>query len=361
MRGKILFIEQLRALAVLSVVMAHTLYELRHFGSAGAAVRDFFHGIPFHYGVDLFFVISGFIMMHTFSGQFGAKGAVRGFIVRRLVRIVPAYWVYTTLFLLVLLVLPGVADRAQFDAVHYATSLFFLPYLSETQGLSPLLAIGWSLNYEIYFYLFFAFGIAFHRTVGIRIVVLCCAVSFLMAQTLLPFSAAQLVFAKDYLFIFLMGMLCFTVHRKIRPSLLLSLIFLCISVVSFYTDINSHALKIGCAAAALFLLYGIIAANARESLLTRIGTWSYIIYLSHAFVLETLSLLFKKFMGTSMVSIGLYSLSVLVAAVLWAALYHHYADIPMTNWLKKKLLKPPASSQPSRSPGQPTPHLQPQP
>ncbi|MCE2964188.1 MAG: acyltransferase [Alphaproteobacteria bacterium] len=361
MRERILFIEQLRAIAVLCVVAAHTLYELRHFGLAGDELRKAFNHIPFHYGVDLFFVISGFIMMYTFGEKFGQKGVVRDFMLRRLIRIVPAYWVYTTLFLFALIIVPGVADRAQFDGLHYLTSLLFLPYLSDTQGISPLLSIGWSLNYELYFYIFFAIGLAFMRGLGIAVVVMCCALSFIFAQTLLPFGALQLVFAKDYLFIFLLGMLCFFVHGNKRGTLVLFFIFLAASLLSFYLGINSHALKIGCLAAALFLMYGFFVTNPRESFFTSIGTLSYIIYLSHAFVLETLSRVFLKIFGDSALSAVSYTITVFVAAVMWSSIYHHYADMPMTNWLKKKCIKPQVSAPPLQSPGQPVPHLQPQP
>ena len=58
-------------------------------------------------GVDLFFVISGFIMVYTTHGSFGQPGASASFLRRRVIRIVPIYWLYTNVTVLLLAFAPA--------------------------------------------------------------------------------------------------------------------------------------------------------------------------------------------------------------------------------------------------------------
>jgi len=130
---RIYSIQFLRGVAAFLVVTTHALNE---FGIkvAGAV------------GVDLFFAISGFVMYYV------TADGVRNFLVRRAIRILPLYYLVTTgLFLLVWLS-PDLLRTAQFDVLHYVASLLFLPYYSEASGFQPLLTLGWTLNFEMFFY-----------------------------------------------------------------------------------------------------------------------------------------------------------------------------------------------------------------
>lgn len=97
----ILTLQALRALAAASVVIYHTLFMLRHNAGYAIAVPDL--GAT---GVDLFFVISGFIMVYTTHDLFGQRGAVLPFLRRRAIRIAPTYWLYTTVVVLLLAFAP---------------------------------------------------------------------------------------------------------------------------------------------------------------------------------------------------------------------------------------------------------------
>src|SRR5688572_6764637 len=92
-------IQCLRAYAAAAVMIGHTLYEAdATFGISRT------HYFPWTAGVHVFFVISGFIMAYTNANAFGSSAGVKRFAVRRLQRIVPLYWFFTTLVLLALLV-----------------------------------------------------------------------------------------------------------------------------------------------------------------------------------------------------------------------------------------------------------------
>lgn len=103
-------------------------------------------------GVDVFFVISGFIMVHT-NADF-SRSAPR-FWLDRIVRIVPLYWMVT--FLMIAIVLTGAAPSGlhRFDGGDLATSLFFIPDIRADGAPEPVVSLGWTLNYEMFFYLVF--------------------------------------------------------------------------------------------------------------------------------------------------------------------------------------------------------------
>ena len=86
-------IQILRAAAAMGVVFAHLTELYRAVFNAKDAVWDFHYG---NFGVDLFFVISGFVMVYASEALFGQPGASRKFVIRRLIRIVPLYWIATS-------------------------------------------------------------------------------------------------------------------------------------------------------------------------------------------------------------------------------------------------------------------------
>ena len=138
----IIGIQFLRFLAASLVVLTHTLGEyddLRSFGG---------------FGVDVFFVISGFVIyLITDSGH-------KNFFVKRLIRIVPIYWLFTIGISIIALLEPQLLRSASFDVTQIIASLFFIPYWTENAGFAPILTLGWTLNFEMLFYLYIAQNIS---------------------------------------------------------------------------------------------------------------------------------------------------------------------------------------------------------
>ena len=108
--------------------------------------------LPWMAGVAIFFVVSGFIMVHASQDLFGQEGAWRLFLKRRLARIVPLYWAMTTLFLLVGLAVPAVLNSGVPNFQQILGSYLFWPVVS-TQGMvQPVYSLGWTLNYDCLLY-----------------------------------------------------------------------------------------------------------------------------------------------------------------------------------------------------------------
>jgi exopolysaccharide production protein ExoZ len=101
-------------------------------------------------GVDLFFVISGFVMA-MIVGRPGAFDG-REFWVRRIARVVPAYWVITFAVFALAWFMPHLFNSTTADVYTLMTSLSFLALDQGDGNTTPLLVVGWTLNYEIFFY-----------------------------------------------------------------------------------------------------------------------------------------------------------------------------------------------------------------
>jgi exopolysaccharide production protein ExoZ len=159
---KLHFLQALRAWAAWLVVADHAILSVTTNATTPVVAEAWRLGES---GVELFFVISGFIMTHISWNEFDKPQARRRFVMRRLVRIVPLYWLATILALV----------YHRFSATHDAhagvaaliKSLFFIPYHDDAGAWRPVLPQGWTLSYEMMFYAIFAIGLTFRRNRGI--------------------------------------------------------------------------------------------------------------------------------------------------------------------------------------------------
>lgn len=148
-RKRLDFIQGLRGIAALLIVVFHLKWYLSQAPWLGFGERVFGNA---HTGVDLFFVISGFIMVHASRDSDGSLHYVAGFVVRRFARIWPVYAATTLIFLAAMGTLLTVNGGALVRA------LAFLPESSRGSPFFeyPPLHVGWTLVYEMYFYVLFA-------------------------------------------------------------------------------------------------------------------------------------------------------------------------------------------------------------
>jgi exopolysaccharide production protein ExoZ len=140
--GRLAGVQILRAVAAVAVVIAHlpNSWQLTACVSYGAV------------GVDIFFVISGFIIVYASRELFTARSGWLRFLCRRLARIVPLYWGVTTLAVAISLI--GHPDYWSYFFVPswIVSTYLFLPF----DGRMPMVAVGWTLNFEMLFYAVFA-------------------------------------------------------------------------------------------------------------------------------------------------------------------------------------------------------------
>ncbi len=199
-------IQALRAIAALLVFWGHAINAV-----TSQVAADFPH-LYGPFGVDLFFVISGFVMVYSSEGLFGQSGAPIKFFARRFARIVPLYWAATAI--LVWFVVPYASTKAVLG------SLFFAPHIPSE---APLLFIGWTLIFEMFFYAVFAIALLAKR----RFAVVAGATVFLISFSVVlgpapsvanlwsPPAASSIAYLADPIIIeFVFGMMIALIYRE---------------------------------------------------------------------------------------------------------------------------------------------------
>jgi peptidoglycan/LPS O-acetylase OafA/YrhL len=178
---KVHSLQAARAIAAWLVITDHALLEITQ-GKPQNWVTHLAWALG-NAGVSVFFVISGFIMVHICWESFGRSGAAASFIRRRVIRIVPLYWLATIAALAYHRV--SATHGAHAGWLELVYSLAFIPY-SDSEGLwEPIVPQGWSLNYEMMFYVIFALSLLFRRLIALPAVGVTLG-SFVIVGPLLP-------------------------------------------------------------------------------------------------------------------------------------------------------------------------------
>jgi peptidoglycan/LPS O-acetylase OafA/YrhL len=149
----------IRALAAINVVLYHILQQADHYGISPTYMK-FLRAWGAN-GVDIFFVMSGFVLVYSQSRN--PRGAW-SFAVNRFLRIVPLYWILTIVFTTVVFLAPQLLKDGPVSWDFLATSLAFI---SRHFGYEfPVIFVGWTLEFEMLFYLVVATGFIFSRGAG---------------------------------------------------------------------------------------------------------------------------------------------------------------------------------------------------
>lgn len=165
--GKLDWVQALRGIAALLVVLCHAreyLIGTEYFSFAESIL------LPGAMGVDLFFIISGFIMVYSTRNADGSITYAKEFLIKRFSRVWPTYTVITILWAV------SISGFAYFSSIDnliiFLKSIFFIPVKEFAPLYSdPIIPIGWTLNFEIYFYAIFGFSLLFKN---LRVVAMLC-------------------------------------------------------------------------------------------------------------------------------------------------------------------------------------------
>lgn len=293
---KLTSIQALRAVAALLVLFAHLWTPFTQF-NAGDKFPNFIQGAA---GVDLFFVISGFIMAYS-SERFFAQplGAAR-FMLRRLVRIVPLYWATTTFFLMMIQMIGQTLATMDATPKLVVASYFFVPMARPSGGMVPLHGVGWTLEYEMFFYCLFALCIVLHRRTAILT-----ACAALVGLTLLPnfviFPMPLSYLVTPFLWEFVFGLLIALAYRSgwriprfsavcMGGVGLLTFLWSCTQDITSGSFVAEYRFTLWGGSAALILAACVLSPFQVRgrwlSPLVLIGEASYALYLTHTITLH---------------------------------------------------------------------------
>lgn len=320
-------IQILRALAALSVVVAHASSQ---FTSAPVIPRI----QTAQAGVDVFFVISGFIMVYVTASR---QQSSTEFLSNRIIRIVPNYWFYTLLTAVVALFAPSVFRGTSLGLKHLALSMFFIahPNPALANSTSPLLRPGWTLNYEMFFYAIFSFALLWYRNrvaIAVAVISLLVVVGAVVPHRGLVFD----FYTRDIMLEFVLGMLLAVAYLRGLPKLPAPLLLVGIlggaAVMVLSPDVaeGQNAIRgFFWGLPALVIVASGLMLEGRMpktggALLQKLGDASYTIYLSHPFTVAISRVIFTRLglrPSTILGELLFIALAVVVAAILGCTAY----------------------------------------
>lgn len=294
-------IQVLRAIAALAVALLHTLQDAVALAARAGGGFDMPHRWPLDAGVDLFFVISGFVMVYASRDMFGRSDSVLPFLRRRVARIVPIYWAVTVVYLVISLGGLGPVNRPKPDGWEIASSFLFIPWLTGTGPfVQPVYKLGWTLNYEMFFYLLLALVLPLRRHLAVTALVALLMALVFVGQFIPPSSVQLHFWTRSIILEFGMGMLIGQMALSgIRPGRGFAAVLAGAAVALLWAGqawpglFPDRALQYGLPSALL-----VIAALAFNDLpfrspvarlFTNLGDASYAIYILHPFVIRGLA------------------------------------------------------------------------
>lgn len=351
-------LQVLRFVAAFMVLFSHVQHELTVRGGEGASAFHAFDPVFWPGGVDIFFIISGFIMYFIGHRAFATPGGARDFMLKRLIRIAPIYWIFTTLMLVSIVVLGSRVAHSELSPLNVVFSYLFIPSRNAYGELLPVLALGWTLNFEMMFYVVFSLGLLLPLRKGVTFVA--CAISAFAALSIMNLSRfAALDFwtnpiVMEFLFgiglaaVYLSG---FRLEKWISALLVAAAVGLMVLAKAMRADVdywNWRFVWMGVPAfilcAGLTLVRNQGVAHGVKKILVLGGDASYVLYLSHPFVINVVGLVWSKLKIHGNIA---YIAIAMGAAVIGSILIHVYFERALSRWLTRLIFR--SSRRPSLS------------
>ncbi len=319
-------LQLLRAFAAISVVLFHIIdtastYSLDTRGLKLLAGWG-------AYGVDLFFVISGFVMFHSQLQQRVTPGV---FFKKRLIRIVPIYWSLTVLVAVAYLLLPALFRELQVTTSWTLSSLAFLSWW--WNGSQPLLYVGWTLEWEMAFYLLFALSLA--------------AKSLRVQMSVLVAGLALLALYSGYLIVieFLFGIIAAYIYHYHKPTAatgwLLVIVGIALLLVTLQSQYRMLVMELGVqrvlhwGVPALLIVLGVsLIQQFKWGWLHYLGHASYSIYLIQMLTIPVFYKLAVVFLPTT--NTDVLALACLLGSIMIGCLTYALIEKPLTTTLQAR-------------------------
>ena len=318
----LLNLQLLRAFAALNVVLFHTI---------GAAVSYGYETNLISYlegwganGVDIFFVISGFVMLYT---QLDNKRTVKDFLILRAIRIVPIYWLLTLTVTTIYIAAPFLFREMIISTEWVLASLGFMS--TAVVGKSPIVYVGWTLEWEMLFYLVFGLSLWFRSW------------AVTLSVTSLALISIALVVSDFILLEFLVGLIIALLFKRYgfnsfgKISLILGGLLLSLSISEEVRElVESRVILWGLPS--VLIVYGAVTTPQVSSKLGKLlGDASYSIYL-----IQMLSIpVFYKILSFLNIQLSndLLAIACLIATAIGGTVMYLLIEKPMTQLIKRRV------------------------
>lgn len=274
--------------------------------------------------------------------------------VKRIIRIVPIYWTVTSYKILVMIFASRLVLHSALNWGFIFKSFFFIPALNKEGMINPFYGVGWTLNYEMFFYLLFTISLAIRVRPLLFLSLILIPLSIISIFKDPSWSEIINFYANPIILNFLYGMIIAKLilnDIKLPPIPAVILMFIGFIILFFPTGIFSFIRyfsfnKIAVNIATIFIIYGgasleTILGKKVSNILIFLGAASYSLYLVHPSVAPlaptVLKLLHLKIIWLSV-------LLAMVSSIIMAILFYLFCEKPITKFLnnisRKKKLAP---------------------
>ena len=331
-------IQGLRALAAVAVALLHVADEAGALvGMPGQAPYRLVDALPLEAGVDLFFVISGFVMVWSSWGSFGQVASVGPFVWRRLLRIVPLYWLLTAATVLVALAAPGlISDGAREGWGYVAASVVLLPWRRADGFVQPVLRLGWTLEYEMLFYAIVACALPLRRPLALA-AILAGILALAIAGQSIPWNSAPPIFWTDPIVLeFGLGVVVAIAARYGQRGGWSGLAVL-VAILLLLAVPGDHPRVVARGIPAALLVLCALSWRRLPGWLLLLGDASYALYLVHPFPMRAIRVAFGHMNVPAATAVPLYLVTTMAACLGLAVALHLLLEQPILRCGRSRL------------------------
>lgn len=339
-RGALSAVQALRGIAAVSVVFYHVYIIGGDKNYLGIPIFEF----PSEYGklgVNLFFVLSGFIICYAHFSDIGVPGRAWRYIERRVVRIYPSYWFFSIVYILAAAIGVGSPDFS-WDTNNLFSAALLVDYTGE---LTLPLKVGWTLLYEIGFYIVFL-SLVLNARFGV--VVFCGWMALILASNLGYFWQNVRVLSLWNVH-FLIGMAVYFLYPFVSRRVaffvfmlgILGLVVGATSIDYALTPLDGsnrmQMLTIALSFGAIVLSGVVLDEFVRKwspAWLSVLGDASYSIYLAHSGVISFFYIIVKKFGVTHIFHPVVLYFSAAILATLGGVFAYFIIERPFLRWAR---------------------------
>lgn len=252
-----------------------------------------------YFGVEIFSIISGYIIVYSTR----EKEDKIHFLFKRLIRILPLYWIMTLFTYIIICVYPGLSIMSEAKPEYLIKSMLFFPFQNSKGYNVPILGVGWTLNYEVFFYLIFFVAICINHSY--RGIITCVAIVCLIAIGK-AWGGYLKYYTNSFLLEFAFGILAFYIVKYLQKwvrgnySRIVCLILAIVSLVWMFFDLTRYSalprcVRIGIPALVFFcavLLWG--KTMQFNKFFLECGNMSFSIYLVEYFTTAIYKIIVKN-------------------------------------------------------------------
>jgi exopolysaccharide production protein ExoZ len=348
---QIVLLQFLRGIAASGVVVEHLLERYARRGALPGALPEFTTRLG-QVGVATFFTISGFIMVFIALREPGRTPSGSAFLRNRFLRVAPLYYLMTLLIVMFGIVTQSFATTATRrvpSIMEVVFSLAFIPHRGNNGLIQPIYGLGWTLHYEMFFYLLFALGLSLLRRRGVLLVLGTLALLILIGMDsnappdVWGLAIVIYVFTRPIMAYFAIGIVIALIRRPLAKRLpvmsapviaTLALITLGIAAATGERIVAMPAIAVAVSCTVMLdpgerWRTGVFSRFSRA-----FGDASYSIYLTHSFLLGAFAFVTARLASRGYVALGLLTAVACAGCFIAGLLTWRLVEVPITTRLR---------------------------